>query len=119
MTDRITLNGLRVFAHHGVHPTERDQGQVFFVDVTVEMDLLPAGTSDDLEDTVDYGALAARVEQIVADEQHQLIERVAERVAAEILGDPRIQGVEVTVHKPDAPMPVEVGDTAVTIRRSR
>lgn len=119
MTDRIAITGLRVFGRHGVLPAEASTGQVFVVDLRLSLDLAPAGRSDRLADTVDYGALARSVHERVAAERWDLIERVAERVAELALEDPRVREVEVTVHKPDAPIPLELDEVSVTIRRGR
>ncbi len=118
MNDRITVSGVEVFARHGVLESEAE-GQPFVVDVGLELDLSAAGKSDDIGDTVDYGDLASRIHRTVADERWNLIERVAERVAEVVLDDHRVMAVEVTVHKPRAPMPVAFDDVTVTIRRSR
>ncbi len=119
MTDSISLTGISVFAHHGVLDHERIHGQTFLVDVRLDADLTSASQSDDLKDTIDYGSLARRIHERVAGERWDLIERVAERVADLVLDDPRVESVEVTVHKPAAPIPVEFEDVAVTVRRSR
>ncbi len=119
MTDRIELRGLRVRGHHGVFDHERRDGQDFVVDVTVWMDLAPAAASDDLADTLDYGALAQRVAGIVGGEPCDLIEAVAGRVADDVMGDARVQAVEVVLHKPQAPIPLEFADVAVVARRSK
>jgi 7,8-dihydroneopterin aldolase/epimerase/oxygenase len=117
--DRITISGIEAFGHHGVLPHEREYGQRFVVDVALGLDLSPAGASDDLRDTVDYGALAAAIAGIVSGEPADLIETVAERIAERCLTDARVQAVEVTVHKPSAPVPVVVGEVSVTLRRVR
>ena len=119
MTDRIELRGLRVRGHHGVFDHERRDGQEFVVDVTVWMDLAPAAGSDDLADTLHYGELAERTAAIVAGEPGNLIETVAARVAEMVLADERVLAVEVTLHKPQAPIPLAFSDVAVTIRRKR
>ena len=119
MTDRITLTGLRVLGRHGVFEHERADGQEFLVDVTVWMDLDAAGRTDDLADTMDYGALAHRVAAIVAGPPCRLIEAVAARVADDVLSDGRVHAVEVTVHKPSAPIELAFADVAVTARRTR
>ena len=119
MTDRIELRGLRVRGHHGVFDHERRDGQDFVVDVTVWMDLAPAAASDDLADTLDYGALARRVAAVVGGPPADLIETVAGRVADEVLADPRVTAVEVTLHKPQAPIPLEFADVAVVVHRTR
>jgi dihydroneopterin aldolase len=117
--DRIELRGLRVRGRHGVFEHERRDGQDFVVDVTVWLDLAPAAASDDLADTLHYGELAERVAAIVGGEPHDLIETVAGRVADDVLTDERVMGVEVTLHKPGAPIPLDFADVAVVVSRTR
>lgn len=117
--DRIELRGLRVRGHHGVFEHEKRDGQDFVVDVTVWMDLAPAAASDDLADTLHYGELAERAAAIVAGEPCDLIETVSARIADDVLTDPRVQAVEVVLHKPQAPIPLDFADVAVVARRSR
>lgn len=119
VADRIVLTGLRATGHHGVLEHERVDGQVFVIDVTVHLSLYEAAVSDDLDDTVHYGVLAERVVAAVERDPVDLIETVAERVAAVALGFARAETVEVTVHKPDAPITVPFADVAVTIVRDR
>lgn len=117
--DRIELRGLRVRGHHGVFPQERRDGQDFVVDVVVGLDLHAAVHSDDLADTLDYGALAGRIAAIVGGEPCDLIETVAGRIAEDVLTDARVRAVEVTLHKPDAPIPLTFADVAVVLHRTR
>jgi 7,8-dihydroneopterin aldolase/epimerase/oxygenase len=117
--DRITVSGLETFGHHGVLPHERQYGQRFSVDLALELDLTPAAASDDLHDTIDYGRLSGDVAAIVAGEPVELIESLAGRIAVRCLDDPRVHAVEVTVHKPNAPVPVVAREVAVTLRRTR
>jgi 7,8-dihydroneopterin aldolase/epimerase/oxygenase len=117
--DRIALRGLRVRGHHGVFDHERRDGQDFVVDVTAWLDLGPAAASDDLADTLHYGELAQRVAAIVGGPPADLIETVAGRVADEVLTDPRVRAVEVALHKPQAPIPLEFADVAVVVHRAR
>jgi dihydroneopterin aldolase len=119
VTDRIELRGLRVRGHHGVFEHERRDGQEFVVDVTVWMDLAPAAASDDLTDTLHYGELAERTAAIVAGEPCNLIETVGARVADMVMADARALAVEVTLHKPQAPIPFEFADVAIVIHKSR
>lgn len=119
MTDTVSITGIEVFARHGVLEDEREEGQVFSIDVSLELDLSRAGASDDLADTVDYGELARRVHERVSSEQWNLIEKVAERVADLVLDDRRVGAVTVTVHKPDAPISVPFRDVSVSISRVR
>lgn len=117
--DRITLTGVRVRAHHGVFEFERGQGQEFVIDVSVAVDLAAAASGDDLARTVHYGELAEAVVEAVRRDPVDLIETVAERVAGVALAYPAVEEVEVTVHKPEAPISVPFADVAVTIVRSR
>jgi len=89
------------------------------VDITVWIDLTVAAASDDLADTVDYGVLAQRAADIVAGPPRQLIETVGAEIADDVLRDERVHAVEVIVHKPGAPIPLEFADVAVVARRSR
>ena len=119
MTDRITLTGLRVRGFHGVFDFERREGQDFVVDVQLELDLAPAAASDEVADTVHYGELAAALAKVIAGEPVNLIEKLADRLVAVCLSDPRVAAATVTVHKPGAPIPLEFADVAVTLRRAR
>jgi dihydroneopterin aldolase len=117
--DRITLTGLRATGHHGVFEQERIDGQEFVVDVTAHLSLHDAAASDDLAETVNYGELAEKVVAAVASDPVDLIETVAERVAAVVLSFARVETVDVTVHKPNAPITVPFDDVAVSITRGR
>jgi dihydroneopterin aldolase len=119
VADRIELRGLRIEGHHGVYEQERGDGQEFVVDVTVWVDLDRAAKSDDLADTLDYGALAQRAADIVGGPPKNLIEAVAGELAEDVMRDERVQAVEVVLHKPDAPIPLTFDDVAVVARRSR
>ena len=117
--DRITLTGLEVFAHHGVFDFEREQGQRFVIDAEVAVDLAPAAAGDALERTVHYGELAEAIAAAVASDPVDLIETVAERVAAVALGFSSVRSARITVHKPDAPITVPFADVSVTVVRER
>jgi dihydroneopterin aldolase len=119
MADRIELRGLKVRGNHGVFDHERRDGQDFVVDVTVWLELADAAASDDLADTVDYGALAQLAAAVVAGTPRNLIETVAAEIADAVMVDERLHAVEVVVHKPDAPIPLTFTDVAVVARRSR
>jgi dihydroneopterin aldolase len=119
VSDRIALRGLRVRGHHGVFEHERRDGQDFVLDLVLDVDLVKAGASDDLADTVDYGALAEGAAAVVAGPPRRLIEAVAAEVAQRVLDDERVAAVEVTLHKPQAPITVPFDDVAVVVRRSR
>lgn len=115
--DRIALHGLRGRGRHGVLDHERRDGQGFVVDVVLGLDTRAAAASDDLADTVDYGGLARRVVDLVEGPPVDLIETLAQRIADLVLAEPLVNEVEVTVHKPQAPVTVPFDDVTVSIRR--
>jgi dihydroneopterin aldolase len=117
--DVIRIRGLRAMGTHGVLPEEQQRPQPFEVDLDLHVDLAPAGQSDRLEDTADYGSLAATVAACIKDERHALLERLAERIASAALAEPKVQSVTVTVRKLRPPLSVEVDHVGVRITRSR
>lgn len=117
--DRISLRGVRAFGHHGVLAEEKRDGQEFVVDVVLHLDLAPAGTSDDLARTVNYAEVGADVVARIEGPSLDLIESLAEQVAGDALARPGVHTVEVTVHKPSAPVGVPFGDVTVSVERRR
>jgi dihydroneopterin aldolase len=115
--DRIMLHGLRGRGLHGVYPRERAEGQTFIVDAALSVDTRAAARDDDLAATADYGAIAGKIVALIEGEPVNLIETLADRIAAACLADPAVRAAEITVHKPDAPIPVPFDDVTVTIRR--
>ena len=113
----IHLHGLRALGTHGVLPEEQARPQPFEVDVDLDVDLAAAAASDDLADTVDYGALAEAVERVVTSERHQLLERLAGRICDVALDDPRVLSATVTVRKLRPPVPVQLEAVAVSLTR--
>jgi len=118
-SDRIELRGLKVRGNHGVLDFERAEGQDFYLDVTLELDLAKAAATDDVTETVHYGELAEALVAVVAGEPVNLIETLADQLVDVCLEDERVAAATVTVHKPQAPIPHEFADVAVTLRRSR
>lgn len=100
-TDKIFLKGLAFYGHHGVSPYEKALGQRFIVDITLECDARPAGLSDDLADAVDYVPAYSIVKEVVEGDSRDLIESVAEEIAARILSQLNVSAVSVTVKKPE------------------
>lgn len=119
MTDRISLLGVRARGFHGVLADEKRDGQEFVVDVVLHLDLGPAGRSDDLARTVSYAEVGADVVARIEGPSLDLIESLAEQVAGDALARPGVRAVEVTVHKPSAPVGVPFGDVAVSVTRTR
>ena len=117
--DVIELRGLRVLGTHGALPDERARPQPFEVDLDVEADLGPAGRSDDLADTLDYGELARAVVAVVSGERFTLLERLAERIAEVALADGRVRSVTVAVRKLRPPVPADLATAGVRISRAR
>jgi dihydroneopterin aldolase len=117
--DLLTLTGLEVYAYHGVFDFERENGQLFVLDLEVSLDTSGAANDDDLGQTLHYGELAVEVSEAVAAEPVDLIETLAERVANLVLAHAVARSVRVTVHKPNAPITVPFGDVSITIRRSK
>lgn len=120
MADRIELKGLVCYGYHGVLEHEKRQGQTFTVDVTCWLDTAEAARDDDLTKTVNYAELAELAHEIVTGPPRKLIETVAGEIADSALEhyDP-LHAVEVTIHKPHAPIPLPFADVAVVARRSR
>ena len=117
MADRIVLEGVSAHGRHGVLEAEKREGQTFVVDVTMELDLSRAGRSDDLEQTVDYAQVAAAVVARITGPSFDLIERLAEVIADDVLAHPLVETVHVVVHKPEAPVGFPFTDVQVQITR--
>jgi dihydroneopterin aldolase len=117
--DRMTLVGIGASGRHGVYEHERRDGQQFYVDVVLHLDTRPAAASDDLAGTVDYGSVAVAVAAVVRGEPVNLVETLANRLAAVCLADPRVMAADVTVHKPCAPVLERLDDIRLTVRRFR
>jgi dihydroneopterin aldolase/2-amino-4-hydroxy-6-hydroxymethyldihydropteridine diphosphokinase len=119
MSDRIVLQGLSARGFHGVLAAEKSDGQDFVVDVVLEVDLRRAGGSDLLTHTVNYADVAADAVALITGPSLDLIETLADRIAAAALARPLVQAVQVTVHKPHAPVGVRFGDVTVVVERRR
>lgn len=119
MPDVVELRGLRTLGVCGVLPGEQLRPQPLEVDLDVIADLAPAGRSDDLDDTVDYGALCAVVERVASTERFGLLERLAERIAEVVLSDDRVSSVTVSVRKLRPPVPQQLATAGVRIERGR
>lgn len=120
MADRIELKGLKARGHHGVFDFEKREGQDFIVDITCWLDLRPAAKSDDLNETINYAELATIAHEVITGPPFDLIEKVAAEIADKVMAAySQLFAVEVTVHKPSAPIPLTFEDVAVVARRSR
>jgi dihydroneopterin aldolase len=120
MADRIELRGLRLTGLVGVLPEERQRAQPLELDLDVEVDLAAPGRSDDLADTIDYGALCGVVEAVVGAGHVALLEHLAESVAGAVLGaDGRVDAVTVALRKLRPPVPQDLATAGVRITRHR
>ena len=117
--DLIELRGIRARGHHGVLESERIAGQPFIADVTLAVDIRRAAGSDDLADTVDYSVVAQAVHAELAGSPVDLIETLAERIAERCLSVPGVHAVEISLHKPEAPVGVPASDVVLHILRER
>ena len=118
--DLIELRGLHLAGIVGVLAHEQAQAQPLELDIDVHLDLHPAGASDDLADTVDYGALCSVAEQVVTSTRYALLEALAEHLATALLGaDPRIDAVTLAVRKLRPPVAQQLNTSGVRVTRGR
>ena len=120
MSDQIVLTGIHGFGYHGLFEQERKDGQDFFVDLTLEVDLKAASQSDAIVDTVNYAEITDLVVDEITSNPVNLIEKLAARIAERVLNQHlKVKSVTVTVHKPQAPVAAQLKDIAVVVTRAR
>jgi dihydroneopterin aldolase len=119
MTDKVSLHGIDVYAHHGVHPAERELGQRFVIDVDLWVDCQPAASSDSLDQALDYTAVHRCINESAGGTSYQLIEALAGHLCRVLLERFSVAKVQVTVQKPNPPIPNFLGRAAVTFVRDR
>jgi dihydroneopterin aldolase len=120
MSDQIVLTGIHGFGYHGLFEQERKDGQDFFVDLTLAVDLKVASQSDAIADTVNYAEITDLVVEEITSNPVNLIEKLAVRIAERVLNQHvKVKSVTVTVHKPQAPVAAQLKDIAVVVTRSR
>ena len=117
--DVIKIEGVRGFGRHGLLEEEKIRGQEFLVDVSYWIDIKKSAKSGDVKHTVNYAEVAQVVHEIIVGEPVGLIETLAENIAHRVLQFKLIKHVEIVVHKPHAPIPVDFADVTVSIFRSR
>lgn len=117
--DKIILEGMEFYGYHGTLPEEQVLGQRFIVDVELYLDLSRAGKSDNRDHTVSYSSVFKLVESIVRGRPYNLIEAVAEAIAAAVLESFPVEDVLVRVKKPHTPVPGHFTSMAVEIRRKK
>ena len=118
--DKIKIDRIKIFAHHGVLDSEKRDGQYFYISLTLDVNLKRAGASDDLDDTVNYAAVTELTESTFTETVYDTIEAAADSVALAILSKyEKVSGVDVKVSKPDAPIDADFNDVSVEITRNR
>ena len=115
--DRITITNLKVPTHVGVTDEERNTLQTVLINIELVLDLKPAGSSDDLRDTVDYDHVTTEVAELVRSSETKLLENLAETIATHVCTLTRVERVTVEVIKEAPPVPEDVGPIAVRITR--
>ena len=116
--DQIRIEELEVYAHHGVYPEENEKGQHFYVNATLYANTRPAGIADDLRLSTNYGEVCQFITEFMQQHTFQLIETVVEWTAYEVLQQfPLVQGLDLEIRKPEAPIPLPFGSVSVAIHR--
>lgn len=116
--DQIRIEELEVYAHHGVYPEENEKGQHFYVNATLYTNTRPAGMADDLRLSTNYGEVCQFITEFMQQHTFQLIETVVEWTAYEVLQHfPLVQGLDLEIRKPEAPIPLPFGSVSVAIHR--
>ena len=117
--DSIVIEGLRAKTHVGATEEERSEPQGVVVDLEIELDLRPAGLSDDLEETVDYAQITEEVSDFLNSASAALLEHLAEQIAGILLAHKRVETVSVKIAKEYPPVRENVGGIGVRIGRQR
>ena len=116
--DQIRIEELEVYAHHGVYPEENEKGQHFYVNATLYTNTRPAGMADDLRLSTNYGEVCQFITEFMQQHTFQMIETVVEWTAYEVLQQfPLVQGLDLEIRKPEAPIPLPFGSVSVAIHR--
>ncbi len=119
MSDFIEIFGIAGFGYHGVFDHERANGQSFTVDVKLELKSRKASRTDSIKDAVDYSEVIRVVHELINGDPVNLIERLAQLIANNLLKKFPVKSVEVVVHKANAPVGFPVRDISVRIKRAR
>ena len=118
--DKIKVQGLKLYAYHGVNPEEKREGQPFVFDIDLSVNMTKACHSDNVEDTVSYAKVVKTVKRVFTAEKYDLIERAAQVVADAILDEyPAVHRVDVELKKPEAPVNADFDYMSVAISRER
>jgi 7,8-dihydroneopterin aldolase/epimerase/oxygenase len=118
MNDKILLQNMMFYGHHGVYEYEREQGQRFYVDVELELDFTKAAKTDDWRDAADYVTVYEQVKAIFENRRFKLMEALAAHIAVTLLQG-TISQVTVRVRKPGVPLPGQIDYVQIETTRSR
>lgn len=117
MIYKVRIDGLKVFAYHGVLQHEKDYGQEFFIDAHLDVE---AGNEDSIASTVSYASVADEIVRVATQNKFDLIETLANQISKAVIAlDPRVLRATITIHKPSAPIGHEIRDVSVTISGAR
>ncbi|MCM1285421.1 MAG: dihydroneopterin aldolase [Acetobacter sp.] len=118
--DKILIRDLKLFAYHGVNPEEKEDGQNFYFDIDLYVNITKACHSDNVDDTVSYAKVIKTVRRVFTAEKYDLIEKAAQVTADAILDEYNdVSRVDITLKKPEAPMKADFGWVGVHIERAR
>lgn len=118
--DKIIMRNLRFYGYHGVFEEEQENGQYFHIDAELYLDLMKAGKSDELKDSIDYSQVFEIIRDITENKKFRLLEKLAESISGEILSRYKeISKITLRVKKPEAPIDGEFDWVGVEITRSR
>lgn len=115
----IDITGLSVYTHHGVTPAEQEVGQRLLIDIGFELDVCDATVTDELGDTVDYGAVCEQVWLAAQERSYKTLERLCSAIADHLMDHFGVDSVMVRATKPEPPIPLPVGDVAVEVWKER
>lgn len=116
--DCIKIVQLEIFAYHGCEEQEKIDGQKFYVDVNLYTDVRTPGTSDDLDETINYATVCHFIDKFMRDNRFDLIEAAAEQTVRALLKEfPKVRAVDFSIYKPSAPVGLPFGNVAVSISR--
>lgn len=117
--DKIIIQGLRLYAYHGVNPEEKIDGQMFFLDITCALSLCVPCATDCVDDTVSYAKILKTARSAFLSQKFDLLETAAETVAKSVLDAfSAIKEIIVRVRKPEAPIKADFEYVAVEITRT-
>jgi dihydroneopterin aldolase len=115
----IDITGLSVYTHHGVTAAEQEVGQRLLIDVGFELDVCDATVTDDIQDTVDYGAVCEQVWLAAQNRSYKTLERLCAAICDQLMDHFGVDSVMVRATKPEPPIPLPVGDVAVEVWKER